>query len=203
MPLGANKAALFGMGGVSTGDVVLLETYTASGDPSYAFEGFSSDYKQLVWQFVNLHGSVNDTDLTFQTKVSSGSYGINTQSNAWRSWNRQTGGSGTQDADAWSGAVALTPNSSDQIMTNQDINYTNAEFAVSGYMILYNPTSSTYYKNWISRGVGTLASTNDPLLGAFISGYILSAPALDGIKFEFDAPTANIDTGKILYWGVK
>ena len=45
MPLGANKAVLFGMGGVSAGDVVLLETYIASGDPAKTFEGFSSDYK--------------------------------------------------------------------------------------------------------------------------------------------------------------
>ena len=202
MPLGANKAVLFGMGGVSAGDVVLLATYTASGEAAKTFEGFSSDYKQLVWQFINLHGSATDTDLTFRTKVSGGSYGISTQSNAWRVWNRQTSGSGTQ-GDGYQTNADANQSTGQIPVTGADLNFTNAEYAASGYLVLYNPTSTVYYKNWIARGSNTLQSTNDPSMGAFQAGYILSAPALYGIEFKFDAPTANIDTGKILYWGVK
>ena len=201
MPLGANKAALFGMAGVSTGDVVLLETYTAGGEALKVFEGFSSDYKYLVWQFVNLHGSATDTDLTFRVKKSGGTYGLSTQSQAMRAYNRQDG---TAYAVAyWPGADHLANGATDQIMLHQDLNFTSAEFSVNGYMTLYSPTSSVYYKNWVTRSVGNLQTGDDPVQGAFISGYVLEADALDGIEFKFDAPTANIDTGKILYWGVK
>jgi len=199
MPLGANKAALFGMGGVSVGDVVLLDTWTAGGEASKEYAGFSSDYKQLVWQFVNLHGSVADTDWTFQTKTGVGSYGISTQSSAWRAYNSQNGS--LSAAAYWPGADANQ--STSLIMMSQDLNFTDAELALSGSMTLNNPTSSVYYKNWISRGAGNLQTSSPPAMGAFIAGYILTGVALDSIQFEFDSPTANIDTGKILYWGIK
>jgi hypothetical protein len=199
MPLGAFKQTLLGAAGVSTGDIVLLETYTAGGESLKAYTGFSSDYKQLVWQFVNLHGSATDTDLTFRVKTSGGSYGISTQSQAFRSYNRQDGT--LYGLAYWPGADVNE--STGQVPLNMDVNFTNAEYAVSGSLTLYNPTSSTYYKNWITRGVGTVQSTEDPLQGAFLSGYVLTASALDGIEFKFDSPTANIDTGKILYWGIK
>jgi len=202
MPLGANKAALFGMGGVSTGDVILLDTYTAGGEASKAFAGFSSDYKQLVWQFVNLHGSANDTDWTFRVKTSDGDYGISTQSQAFRATNRQDGT--LQGLAYWPQADRLySDTATDQVPMGMDYQYTDAEYALSGYLVMYNPTSTTYYKNWISRNSATLASTQDPIMGAFVSGYVLEAAALDAIEFKFDSPTSNIDTGKILYWGIK
>ena len=37
MPLGANKAAIMGVAGVSTGDVVLISSQTASDDASLTF----------------------------------------------------------------------------------------------------------------------------------------------------------------------
>ena len=202
MPLGANKAALFGMGGVAAGDVILLDTFTAGGEASKAYTGFSSDYKQLVWQFVNLHGSVTDTGMTFRAKTSAGAYGISTQSQAFRAWNRQDATSGTQGLAYQAGADALE--STGQVPVSEiDLSFGQAEYAASGHMTLYNPTSSIYYKNWISRWAGTLNGTNRPTFGSFISGYILEADALDGVEFKFDSPTSNIDTGKILYWGIK
>jgi len=199
MPLGANKSAIIGMGGVSAGDVVLIDTYTAGGEASKAYTGFSSDYKQLVWQFVNLHGSADNTNWSFQVKTSGGSYGISTISQAMRCMNTQDGSS--QSVDYWSDADVLE--STGQVPLYYDSNFDDAEFAVSGQLTLYNPTSSTYYKNWITRGVGNLQGSGDALMGAFISGYVLTATALDGIEFKFDSATANIDTGKILYWGIK
>ena len=199
MPLGANKAAIIGMGGISAGDVVLIDTYTAGGEALKVFDGFSSDYKYLVWQFVNLHGSVTDTDWTFRVKISDGSYGLSTQSQAFRTYNSQDG---TSNALAyWPQADHLANGATDQISLNQDVGFENTEYAINGHMTLYNPTSSVYYKNWITRSVGT--QNGGSTLGTFISGYVLEADALDGIEFKFDAPTANIDTGKILYWGVK
>ena len=49
MPLGANKAAIMGVAGVSTGDVVLLSSQTASGNSEIDFTGLmTSTYGEYI-----------------------------------------------------------------------------------------------------------------------------------------------------------
>ena len=55
MPLGANKAAIMGVAGVSTGDVVLLSSQTADDDTSVSFTSkITSTYKEYIFALYNI-----------------------------------------------------------------------------------------------------------------------------------------------------
>ena len=68
MPLGAFKAALMGTAGVSTGDVVLLSSQTASSSASITFSsGITSTYGEYIFKFYNMHPSdTSGPELSFQ-----------------------------------------------------------------------------------------------------------------------------------------
>ena len=56
MPLGAFKAALMGTAGVSTGDVVLLSSQTASNSAALTFNsGITSAYGEYIFKFYNIN----------------------------------------------------------------------------------------------------------------------------------------------------
>ena len=67
MPLGFHKAALFGIAGVSTGDVVLLSTQTASDSASITFSsGIDSTYGEYIFKFYNINPATDKAEFTFQ-----------------------------------------------------------------------------------------------------------------------------------------
>ena len=60
MPLGANKAAIMGVAGVSTGDVVLLQTQTADNDATVSFtSGINATYGEYVFKFYNINAATD------------------------------------------------------------------------------------------------------------------------------------------------
>ena len=78
MPLGANKAAMMGVAGVSVGDVVLLQTNTFTGSSTSVFtSGITSTYGEYIFRFYNLNPGTDGTNFTFQTSTDGGSnYGM-------------------------------------------------------------------------------------------------------------------------------
>ena len=200
MPLGANKAVLFGMGGVSTGEVILIETYTAAGEGEKVFSSLNNaDYKSMIFEFIDLHGSVNDTDLTFQVRDADDDYGtINVTTSAVRVYRDQSGSSTgfayntAADSLAASGKIPLTA-----------ATHFDAQYALNGYMTLYNPASTTYATNFVSRLSIALQTGNYPSCEWYFGGYADISKALTAIRFDFAVPDANMDTGIIRQWGVK
>ena len=67
MPLGANKAAIMGVAGVSTGDVVLLSTQTASNSASILFTSdITSTYGEYIFKFYNINPATDAASFGFQ-----------------------------------------------------------------------------------------------------------------------------------------
>jgi len=200
MPLGANKAALLGMGGVSAADVILISTTTLSGNSEVEFAAFSSDYSSLIWQFVGLNPSAHDSDLTFQTRVSGGSYANATTTGAYRYFNRYDGNTnGLQYQTSYDAG-----NSTVQIPMNWNVD-DGTELAGSnnsGYFQLFNPTSSSLFKTFSSLQDGGIAISGGGACGYGSGGWVNTTTALEAIEFKFNDPTATMDAGKILYWGV-
>ena len=70
MPLGANKAAIMGVAGVSTADVVLLSSQTADGDDEIDFTDlFTSTYGEYIFKFYNINPATDSKGLTFQVNA--------------------------------------------------------------------------------------------------------------------------------------
>ena len=197
MPLGAFKAALMGTAGVSTADVVLLATATASGSSELAFtSGLDSTYGEYIFKFYNLHPSNSDTDFYFQTSVNGGSaYANATTWTMFRTTHKEDGSGGAltyrdgRDGAQSTSGIHLTGNAGN-----------DADQSVAGEFHLFNPASTTYAKSYFTN-VNSLQTGSAFFYQWRASGYVNVTDNIDAIKFYFAA--GNIDTGVIKMWGVK
>tara|TARA_R100000963_G_C4608383_1_gene79639 strand:- start:35 stop:634 length:600 start_codon:yes stop_codon:yes gene_type:complete len=199
MPLGANKAALFGMGGVSTEDVVLIEKTTMAGEAYYRAI-FDAAYSSAIFAFSGIVSATNDTDMTFQVSTSGTSYGVSAANVAWRTFNTSDGTDGVNFPFAGMSQAAATTYMSLSADLSNDA--TNDGSILNGYIQIYNPKSTTFGKNFMSVELGNVAS-GDRLGQWGSAGYIDTTSALAGIEFKLDTPASNMDAGTISYWGVK
>ncbi len=69
----------------------------------------------------------------------------------------------------------------------------------SGYMWLFNPSSTTYAKHFMSEF--STHDMSDYVQHCFIAGYCNVTAAIDGVQFSFT--TGNIQSGTIKLYGIK
>ena len=196
MPLGANKAAIMGVAGVSTGDVVLISSQTASGDSAISFtSGITSTYGEYIFRFYNINPATDDEDFTFQGSIDGGSnYNVTMTTTAFRATHNEADDSAQVSYQAAKDQAQAT--------TFQKLFTTlgnGADESLAGELILYNPSSTTYAKHFLSRTIGYEAS--NAATDFFVGGYFSDAD--DDINaIQFKMSSGNFD-GKIKMWGVK
>ena len=191
MPLGAAKQALLAAAGVSTGDVVLLATQTASSDASLAFtSGIDSTYKEYIFSFENMHSTNDGANFTFQAGAS---YNTSITSAAFRSENSDSG------SNNWGFAAAnIQGNGTGEQMMYHELDNDN-DSCVSGELHLFNPSSTTYVKQWFSRVQGS--KNSDTSMEVYTSGYLNTTSALTQVRFTI--ASGSIQSGTIKMYGVK
>jgi len=195
MPLGAFKAALMGTAGVSTGDVVLLSTQTASDSSGVAFtSGIDSTYGEYIFRFYNLADHDNQL-IHFQVNAS-GESGYNETITSTAFYARHTEDDTTGAALAYRAGVDQAQGTAYQTLS--EALRADADASMSGELHLFNPASTTYVKHFIAR---TAMMQSSP--GAWethVAGYINTTAAITGINFKADSGTFD---GTIKMWGVK
>jgi len=195
MPLGTHKATLFGVAGVSTGDVVLLSTQTASTSASIDFtSGIDSTYGEYIFRFYNIHSGTDSTGLTFQVNASGESgYNETITSTMFRAYHTESDASAvlqyTGDDQAQGTAF--------QFLCNAQPDDNDA--GMCGELHLFNPSSTTYVKHFYAKTI--TFDTGSTCINLFPAGYINTTAAIDDIQFKMQS--GNIDAGTIKMWGVK
>jgi hypothetical protein len=191
MPLGAAKQALLAAAGVSTSDVVLLATQTASSDASLAFtSGIDSTYKEYIFSFENMHSTNDGANFTFQAGAS---YNTSITSAAFRSENSDSG------SNNWGFAAAnIQGNGTGEQMMYHEMDNDN-DSCVSGVLHLFNPSSTTYVKQWFSRVQGS--KNSDTSMEVYTAGYLNTTSALTQVRFTI--ASGSIQSGTIKMYGVK
>ena len=199
MPLGAFKAALMGTAGVSTADVVLLATTTASADSAIAFtSGIDSTYGEYIFRFYNIHPSADGENFTWQANAS-GQSGYNETITSTAFHASHTEGDDIA-AMGYDGASDLAEGTGYQPLASYTGNDNDQSFA--GELHIFNPSSTTYVTHFISRASVAASPTGTNYYRQFhIAGYINTTAAITGINFKYGS--GNIDAGKIKLWGVK
>ena len=191
MPLGAAKQALLAAAGVSTSDVVLLATQTASSDASLAFtSGIDSTYKEYIFSFENMHSTNDGANFTFQAGAS---YNTSITSAAFRSENSDSGSNNFGFA-----AANIQGNGTGEQMMYHELDNDN-DSAVCGVLHLFNPSSTTYVKQWFSRVQGT--KNSDTSMEVYTAGYLNTTSALTQVRFTI--ASGSIQSGTIKMYGVK
>ena len=195
MPLGAFKAALMGTAGVSTGDVVLLSSQTASNSATISFtSGIDSTYGEYIFKFYNINPATNDIDFTFQTNATdSTSYDETITSTFFSA--EHTEDDATTNL-TYHANMDQAQGTAYQIITRGG--GSGSDESIAGELHLFNPASTTYVKHFYTRSA--MYHSADYAFDVFAAGYINTTTAIDDIQFKMSS--GNFD-GKIKMWGVK
>ncbi len=179
--------------GVSGSSLVLISEQTASSSSTISFtSGIDSTYKEYIFKFINLHPSEASRP-QFNLSADGGSnYNVTKTTTFFASFNDEAGSSG---AVSYSTGGDLAQSTGVQRLGG-DTDADN-DTAMSGTLHLFDPSNTTFVKNFISRTnqVSTAYSQD-----CFIAGYANTTSAINAIQFSQDSGT--IQSGTIKMYGV-
>ena len=177
------------------GALNLLSTQTASGSATISFtSGIDSTYKEYVFKFININAATDQASFTWQASTDGGSsYGMTITSSAFQAYQNEAGDSYALQYNTASDQAQAT--------TYQNITYlqgNESDKSSSGELHLFNPSSTTYVKNFYS--IANNCEHQDMTQNMFIGGYINSTSDVDAIQFKMSS--GNFD-GTIAMYGIK
>ena len=155
-------------------------------------------YKSYIFKFIDIHPATNGSQFQFNFSIDSGSnYNVTKTSTNFAAYNEETGdGNGL----AYRTAYDLAQSTSFQtIMEDFDTSSYSGSGSGVGILKLFNPSSTTFVKHFISKCHHLRDSTY--AWSAYVAGYANTTSAVDAIQFKFSA--GNIDDGIIKLYGVK
>ena len=199
-----NNQSISSISDVSGSDasMVLIKTVTASSDSTISFVDGTDDvvldntYPIYKFIWINIHPATDAAKFTFQGNAAGGSgYNETITSSFFYAYHdeadSETGVSYYSGGDQAQGT-------SFQRFSSGGVGNGNDE-GTSGEMWLFNPSSTTYVKNFISRN--STYQDNNSINDNYVSGYFNTTSAIDEIQFKFDS--GNIDAGTIKLYGIK
>jgi len=179
---------------ISTGSMTLLQTQTASSSSTIDFtSNIDSTYDSYVFKFINCHPATDNAEFQVNFRDGGSSFDATKTTTYFRSFHNEgdtdTGVSYNTSHDLAQGTGHAT--------LGEDIGNGNDE-GLSGILTLYNPSSTTFVKHFISR----LQTYNgsDYSVDCFVGGYANVTTAVDGVQFKFSS--GNIDSGDIKLYGI-
>jgi len=198
-------SAISSAGQLATGGLVPIKTLTASSSATLSFVDGSNDvvldstYPIYKFEFINIHPA-SVSQFTFQANASGGSgYNETITSTSFQSFHREDDSSTSLNYRTGDDQAQGT---SFQILTNNVGD--DADQSCSGTLHLFNPSSTTFVKHFISRiqvyrSTGSSAEASS--VEGFTAGYFNTTSAIDEIQFKMSS--GNIDSGTIKLYGIK
>jgi len=179
------------------GAMTLISEQTASSSASISFtSGIDSTYPIYKFVWINCHAGSNNHFFRFYASTDGGSsYGATQTSTAFRAYHNEAGADGTLGYYA-SGDGAQTTSS--VILTTETSNLD--DHATSGEVFLYNPSSTTFVKHFISNSNTVFQNSPDYTMNDFRAGYFNTTSAINACQFAFNV--GNIDAGTIKLYGI-
>lgn len=174
-------------------DLTLISTQTASGASSVEFtSGIDSTYKTYVFRY-NLHNAAG-SHLFFNLSTDGGSnYNVSKTTSAVRVYHNES--DVTTLLDYLDGSQSLANSTANQyLIENQS---SDADAIASGWLYLFNPSSTTYVKHFIgdTQTMEGNPASNRQLTG----GYANTTSAINAIKF---LPNSSTFTGTVSMYGI-
>jgi hypothetical protein len=182
------------LAGVSDG-ITFISSQTASNSASLSFtSGLDSTYKAYKFVFVNMNPATDNVNFTFNMSTDSGSnYNVTKTSSSFRAYHDE---GDTVTALDYESARDLAQSTGFQIIGGDIGN--GADESFSGSMTLFNPSSTTYVKHFISTG--NKYQFNNVTDNEFCAGYGNTTSAVNAIRFQMSS--GNFD-GVIYLYGIK
>jgi hypothetical protein len=180
--------------------ITLISSQTASSSASLSFTtGLDSTYKAYKFVFSNIRAS-STSSFTFNLSTDSGSnYNVTKTSSMFIAYHYEND-SGTS-AIYDNNNQDLSQSTSFQSLLYADLP-TDADTGASGTLTLFNPSSTTYVKHFISNlNQMSYGGPNPYQTVSYLAGYGNTTSAINAIQFKMS--TGNIADGKIYLYGIK
>ena len=184
---------------IERGSLVLISTFTSDGSDATAdfTSGIDSTYKEYMFIFNNIHPETDGQMLTFQANAAGGSgFNETITSAAVKSEHYEADTSAGVSYDATNDVAQSTGYV--PLMTGNQLGNANDESG-SGVLHLFNPSSTTFVKHFISR-ISHVGYQNIQM-DCHVAGYINTTSAIDEISFKMGS--GEIQGGTIGLFGVK
>jgi hypothetical protein len=175
--------------------ITFISSQTASNSASISFtSGLTSTYKAYRFVFSSIHARTNDAEFQFNMSTDSGSnYNVTKTTTFFRA------GHGEDNVDAQIGYEVGNDLAQSTAFQNLLLNTGNgADESFAGTLQLFNPSSTTYVKHFISNIQNYEA--NDASQNIFVAGYGNTTSAVNAVQFKMDS--GNFD-GTIYLYGIK
>jgi hypothetical protein len=175
--------------------ITFISSQTANNSASISFtSGLNSTYKAYKFVFSSIHPRTDGADFTFNLSTDAGSnYNVTKTTTVFRAFHdegdtiAQLGYRDSQD---------LAQSTSDQIIMVGIGN--GADESSAGSLQLFNPSSTTYVKHFITRMSGYYSGNEN--IDWYSAGYGNTTSAVNAIRFQFSS--GNFD-GTIALYGIK
>ena len=189
-------------GSLNTGSMIFIKKLTASSSGTLSFVDGTSDvvldstYKEYVFTFKNIHPSGDDVNFSFRGNAAGGAdFNETITSTSFRARHTEDGSASAveyrTDGDQAQGT-------GEQLLPFSISGDTDHGFG--GFLHLFNPSSTTFVKHFISRFAVTIQGSSDKAGEYYVSGYFNTTSAIDEIRFKFSS--GNIDAGDICLYGI-
>ena len=182
-----------------------IKTLTASGDSTLSFVHGSSDvvldstYPIYIFKFINCHTNTNERNVVFKGSIDAGSnYNVTQTTTAFRARNFEDGSTPSLEYESAHDVAQGTGGQGLAGAAGSGNMGSGSDESMSGELMLFNPSSSTFVKHYIARV--NYYHANNLSLDTFIAGYFNTTSAITGIRFQQN--TGNIDIGTIKMYGV-
>jgi hypothetical protein len=182
--------------GVPTGNLILLETQTASASASIEFtSGIDSTYDSYVFKFIDIHPQNDSITFGFNFSTDGGStYNVAKTSTTFVATHDESGSPASLSYNTF---IDLANGTGNQIISTSVGNDNDQSYV--GTLQLFNPSSSVFVKHFIVNS--NEYQTDDRSANVFTAGYGNTTSPINAIKFLFGS--GNIDDGIIKMYGVK
>jgi hypothetical protein len=176
--------------------ITFISSQTASNSASISFTtGITSTYKAYKFVFVNIRPTSSSQDFQFNLSTDGGSnYNVTKTSTYFASYHSE---GDSIVGLGYDGGGDLVQETGFQRLTDNQL--TDADEGANGTILLFNPSSTTYVKHFITN---VSANSDWPgLYNSFAAGYGNTTSAVNAIRFTYTS--GNISSGTIYLYGIK
>ena len=196
---GVKNATAFGSI-TTSGAMTFIKKLTASSSATLSFVDGTSDivldntYKEYMFTFNNMHPASDAVNFVFNGSIDSGSnYNVTKTTTFFNAYHFENDSS---NALTYNASQDLAQSTDFQILEDS-VGNDNDQSCV-GYLHLFNPSSTTFVKHFISRN--HRAFSGDASSENHVAGYFNTTSAIDAVQFKFSS--GNIDAGDICLYGI-
>ena len=187
---------------VGLGAMTHIKTLTASSSANLTFvHGTSSvvldsTYPIYIFKFINMHPASSGA---FQVNFRDGStaYDATKTSGGFQAYHREDGSASLL---AYASSLDLAQATGEQMIAGGSVVNAN-DSGVSGELILFNPSSTTFAKHYMTVANSFDTSSPPYTQNQRSAGYCNVTAAIDGVRFQFSS--GNTDSGTIKLYGIK